>query len=569
MTDKLSQYRQAEEPLPARYQLWPLYGAGFDSMGLEGKPIEVDSQPCGPDELIVRHDAVGLCFSDIKIINLGQNHPRIHHNMQTKPVVLGHEVAMTVVAVGENLRDRYKPGDRLTIEADIYVDGVSLAYGYTFQGGLSQYTVIDRLVMNNDHGDALIPVDSSSGYAESALTEPWACVIAAYRLEYRSSIRPNGTLWIIGTGVDRPYTISAGFDAASHPSRLLLTAVPPAFDAWLRKEAEMLGIEVIDVPDITKPPLDSIDDIILLGADPDRVEQASPFLAPYGVFAIVSEEKMPRKVAVDVGRVHYSRWVYVGTTSTDLAAAYQEVPVRSKLKPGGKAWFVGAGGPIGRMHVQAAISFSDGPATIVCTDVSDARLDDLCTSFADEARARGIEWVCLNPNDKENYEAIMAPYFEDGFDDIIVLVPVPPVISDAAAHAAEEGVINVFAGVNKGTTADLDLSDVYLKQVRMIGHSGSNMIDMHITLEKSSSNELSRNRSIAAVGSLSAAREGLMAVKNTVYPGKVVIYPNIKELPLTAISDMKETLPSVYEKLKDGREWTNEAEEELLRLMLP
>jgi hypothetical protein len=32
---------------------------------------------------------------------------------------------------------------------------------------------------------------------------------------------------------------------------------------------------------------------------------------------------------------------------------------------------------------------------------------------------------------------------------------------------------------------------------------------------------------------------------------------------------MKETLPSVYEKLKDGREWTNEAEEELLRLMLP
>jgi L-sorbose 1-phosphate reductase len=158
MTDKLSQYRQAEEQLPARYQLWPLYGAGFDSMGLEGKPIEVDSQSCGPDELIVRHDAVGLCFSDIKIINLGQNHPRIHHNMQTKPVVLGHEVAMTVVAVGENLCDRYNPGDRLTIEADIYVDGVSLAYGYTFQGGLSQYTVIDRLVMNNDHGDALIPL---------------------------------------------------------------------------------------------------------------------------------------------------------------------------------------------------------------------------------------------------------------------------------------------------------------------------------------------------------------------------------------------------------------------------
>jgi L-sorbose 1-phosphate reductase len=115
----------------------------------------------------------------------------------------------------------------------------------------------------------------------------------------------------------------------------------------------------------------------------------------------------------------------------------------------------------------------------------------------------------------------------------------------------------------------LDLSDVYLKQVRMIGHSGSNMIDMHITLEKSASDELSRNRSVAAIGSLSAAREGLMAVKNTVFPGKVVIYPNIKELPLTAIADLADALPSVYEKLKDGREWTNEAEAELLRLMLP
>jgi L-sorbose 1-phosphate reductase len=163
----------------------------------------------------------------------------------------------------------------------------------------------------------------------------------------------------------------------------------------------------------------------------------------------------------------------------------------------------------------------------------------------------------------------MAQYFEEGFDDIIVLVPIVPVIADAATHAAPKGVINVFAGINKGTTVDLDLSDVYQKQVRMIGHSGSSMLDMHITLEKASTRELSRNRSVAAIGSLSAAREGLMAVKNTIYPGKVVIYPHIKELPLTAVPDLKDILPTVYEKLADGREWTNEAEEELLRQMLP
>jgi threonine dehydrogenase-like Zn-dependent dehydrogenase len=177
--------------------------------------------------------------------------------------------------------------------------------------------------------------------------------------------------------------------------------------------------------------------------------------------------------------------------------------------------------------------------------------------------------VCVNPNDRARYAAVMSDYAGEGFDDIVVLVPIPAVISEAAAYAAVNGVINVFAGINKGTMVDLDLSDVYQKQVRMIGHSGSNMIDMQITLEKAATNELSRNRSVAAIGSLSAARDGLLAVKNTVYPGKVVIYPHINELPLTAIVDLKDILPTVYARLKDGREWTNEAEAELLRLMLP
>ena len=74
---------------------------------------------------------------------------------------------------------------------------------------------------------------------------------------------------------------------------------------------------------------------------------------------------------MDVGRVHYNRWVYVGGHGPDIAGAYADVPVRSTLKPGGRAWFVGAGGPMGRMHVQRAIQMPDGPATIVCTDVSD------------------------------------------------------------------------------------------------------------------------------------------------------------------------------------------------------
>ena len=198
MSDKLTSYRRGEAPLPTTNRLWPLYGAGFENLGRDGHPVEVPLPQCGSDELLVRHDACGLCFSDVKVIQAGQKHPRIHRDMRASPVVLGHEVTLTVVGVGENLRDQYRVGDRFIVQADIYVGGVGYAYGYEIQGGLSQYSVIDQRVLNSDHGNHLIPIQPSIGYAESALTEPWTCVTTAYRLKYRTGLKPGGTTWIIG-----------------------------------------------------------------------------------------------------------------------------------------------------------------------------------------------------------------------------------------------------------------------------------------------------------------------------------------------------------------------------------
>jgi threonine dehydrogenase-like Zn-dependent dehydrogenase len=592
---RLDQYRRADTPLPERNRLWPLYGAGFENLGLDGQPIEVETPAFGPGELLVRHDAVGLCFSDIKIIRLGEEHPRIYRTMKENPVVQGHEVSMTVVGVGENLHDQYAVGDRFIIQADIYAGGVNLAYGYEIQGGLSQYNVIDQRVLNGDDGNYLISVQPDTGYAESALTEPWACVIAAYELKYRTGLKAGGTTWIIGTANQRigesandrsritshesRYTISSGFNEASHPARLLLMDVPADFAAWLRTRAETLGVEVLDLPS----PIDGrggacaargggeggVDDIVVLGPDPDLIEAVSPHLADFGIMAIVAGEPLPRKVAVDVGRVHYNRWVTVGGTGPDIAQAYSRVPVRSTLRPGGAAWFVGAGGPMGRMHVQRAIQIADHPATIVCTDISDLRLNDLRESFAAEARAKEITFICANPMQKDTYAAEMVPFKQAGFDDVIVLAPVPAVIAEAATYLAPEGVMNVFAGVARGTMVELDLSDAYLKDTRIIGHSASSIDDLRLMLHQAETGVLSPNRSVAAVGSLDAAKEGLQAVQDTIYPGKIVIYPNIKDFPLTAVPDLKDNLPSVYAKLKDGREWTVEAEEEFLRLMLP
>ncbi len=570
MSDKLTDYKGATLPLPATYQLWPLYGAGFENLGQHGQPISVPLPHYGADELLVRHDATGLCFSDIKVIRLGENHPRIYRDMQGSPVVLGHEVTMTVVGVGDNLREQYRVGDRFIIQSDVFVDGIGYAYGYEIQGGLSQYGIIDQRILNGDHGNYLLPVQNDTGYAESALTEPWACVIAAYSLTYRTGLKAGGTTWIIGVqpGLG-PYTISAGFDQASHPDRLLLTHVPTDLNAWLKDRAAALGVEVLEVEDMAVPPVKPIDDIILLGAGAGAVEQVSQHLADFGIVALIAEGEMARKTAVDVGRVHYNHWVYVGGRDPDIARAYSDVPVRSSLRPEGQAWFVGAGGPMGRMHVQRALQAQNPPRTIVCTDVSDARLADLCNSFGPEAQANGIEWLCLNPLKKDEYQATMARFHSEGFDDIIMLAPVPSVISDAAAYLAAKGVMNVFAGVAQGTMVQLDLSDVYDKDVRIIGHSASTIDDLRLMLNQAEKGQLSPNRSVAAVGSLRAARDGMQAVIDTTFPGKIVIYPNIRDMPLTALPDLKDVLPSVYAKLKDGREWTVEAENEFLRQMLP
>ncbi|MGA9348509.1 MAG: alcohol dehydrogenase catalytic domain-containing protein, partial [Anaerolineae bacterium] len=369
MIDKLAVYRRADAPLPKTNRLWPLYGAGFENLGRDGQPIGVPMSQYGPDELLVRHDACGLCFSDVKVIQAGEEHPRIYHDMQTNPVVLGHEVCMTVVGVGDNLRDQYRAGDRFIIQADIFVGGVGYAYGYEIQGGLSQYNVIDQRVLDGDHGNCLIPIQPSIGYAESALTEPWTCVTAAYRLKYRTGLKRGGITWIIGTSAssEQPYTISAGFDETSYPDRLLLTDVPAEFAGWLRTRSEALGVEVIEVDDVTAPPVEQVDDIVLLGVDPDLIEAVSPRLAYFGVLAIIAGTPLYRKVNVDVGHVHYNRWLYVGGPGPDIARAYSDVPVRSELKPGGRAWFVGAGGPMGRMHVQRAVEAPDNPKTIFCT----------------------------------------------------------------------------------------------------------------------------------------------------------------------------------------------------------
>jgi len=148
MTQIYQTYRSAEYPLPEKTWAWNMYGAGLENIGKEGKSEQFPIPEPGDDQLLVRIDSVGICFSDVKVMRQGGAHPKLYNRDLTKePGRLGHEVSLTVVKVGEDLQDQYTPGQRLAVQPDIYQDGKSTAYGYTIPGGLIQYHLIGPEVL--------------------------------------------------------------------------------------------------------------------------------------------------------------------------------------------------------------------------------------------------------------------------------------------------------------------------------------------------------------------------------------------------------------------------------------
>jgi threonine dehydrogenase-like Zn-dependent dehydrogenase len=543
MAQKLEAYRKPGGTLPAQTERWELYGPGFDNL----RQVTVDLPEVKPHELLVRHDACGICFSDIKIINLGGDHPRLRgRNLRNEPVVLGHECIVTVMRVGAELADKYQVGQRLIVQPDVYYRGVNMSYGYALDGGMAEYGVITKEIIDGDEGTYLVPVRESTGYVEAALVEPWACVVAAYEYpNYRTGIMDDGHLLIVdldGNGVDQLF-----LERHCHRASLITNISDVDGTDWpeLRRE-------------VTRDA--GFDDIVILGApSPEQFAKIAGVLAKSGIMDVVTDKPMP-KLPVDIGRVHYEFQLYIGASTIDEAGYAYNANTRGDLKAGGIAWFVGAGGPMGQMHVQRAIMVDNAPRKIVVSDLNPERLERLRDRFGDVARSRGIEFVLLGANDD--------PGAHGPYDDIVSLVPSADLVAQTIPHLAERGVYNIFAGINKGVTAELDLGTIIARKQRLIGTTGSSIEDMRKTLSLVESGKLSTNASLAAIAGLDGLRDGLEAVKEGRFPGKTVIFPTIAGLPLMSLEDMQERLPEVYAKLKDGKFWTREAEEVLYEKFL-
>lgn len=158
---------------------------------LEDMPVpEIDA-----DEILVRVEACGICGSDV------MEWYRIHK----APLVLGHEIAGTIVRVGKNVGG-FKEEDRVVVAHHVpcgechyckrgqYTVCDTLRSTSVDPGGFSEYIRVPGI--NVKYGLFKIPEGLSS--EEASLTEPLACVIRAQR---RCNIQKGDTVLVLGSGI--------------------------------------------------------------------------------------------------------------------------------------------------------------------------------------------------------------------------------------------------------------------------------------------------------------------------------------------------------------------------------
>src|SRR6185503_17839794 len=409
---------------------------------------------------------------------------------------------------------------------------------------------------------------------ESSLLEPWGCVMGAYTQRRRLTPKQGGTMWIIGQpGDSTSYTFSSGLDS---PGTLILTDVPASVKELVSstgaKIIERNGLTAADYESLNKELTNGVgfDDIVILNpTSASDVSQIARFIARRGTCNLVGTKPLDGLVQVDLGRLHYDYIAFVGNNGTDITSSYGEARNRCELRANGSTVFIGAGGPMGQMHVQRALELPNGPQLVIATEISDERLETLSNMFTPLAEKQGRKLLFFNPNSSKQsfHDFVMKATQNQGADDVVVSVPVAALMEEGDTVMKQDGMMVLFAGVPNGTMGHVNLSNVYLSNAQYTGTSGLTIDDQASVMARRVSGTLSPGRSVAAIGGLETAAEAIESVIEGKYPGKVVIFPQIHNLPLTGLKELKERLPDVAAKLGEDLMWTNEAEEALIEKM--
>ena len=161
------------------------------------RDIAID-EAMGPDDVLIRIDTVGVCGSDVHYYT----HGRIGPYVVEAPMVLGHEAAGVVEAVGRNVR-HLAPGDRVCMEPGIpdpnsrasklgiyNVDPAVRFWATPPIHGCLRPTVVHPAAYT-------FKLPGNVSMAEGAMVEPFAIGMQAAT---RARIQPGDTAVVTGAG---------------------------------------------------------------------------------------------------------------------------------------------------------------------------------------------------------------------------------------------------------------------------------------------------------------------------------------------------------------------------------
>jgi threonine dehydrogenase-like Zn-dependent dehydrogenase len=520
----------------------------------------------GRHQILCNVEAVGLCFSDLKLLKQFSSHARkteivsgIDHGILKEipsyapadiPTVPGHEAVVRIAAVGPGV-ESFKPGQRYLVETDyrwLPTTGSNASFGYNFEGALQEYVLMDERVITSPEGDLmLIPVSEELSASAIALVEPWACVEDAYANRERRRLKRDGRMLVVAETEVREHVFGNLFEHYGWPGQITWASkfpVPSGLDIAITK-----GADISEIADA------GYDDVVYFGSEASTVEVLFAKVAPQGLVNIVlCGGKFGRDVVTMVGRVHYGGIRIVGTRGTDPAESMEYIPETGEVRAGDKINVVGAGGPMGAMHVIRNICQGVGGISIFAADIDEDRLAALSKVAEPLAKKNDVRYKPYNSVKEQIGES---------FDYIIVMAPIPELVSASVKAAEKGGIINIFAGIPADVTATIDL-DAYLeRRLYFVGTSGSVLEDMKRVLARVESGRLDTDVSVAAVCGLDGAGDGIRAVEKRQIAGKIMVYPACKGLGLTELPRLSKKMPDVGKCLINGI-WNKKAEDALL-----
>lgn len=149
---------------------------------------EFELPPMKDDEIIAHVISDSICMSSYKAALQGSDHKRVPDDIHINPTMIGHEFAGIILEVGRKWKDKFKPGQKFSIQPAMNHMGTLDApgYSYRFIGGAATHILIPPIVME---ANCLLPYDGEAFFPAS-LSEPMSCIVGAFHASYHI---PPGT----------------------------------------------------------------------------------------------------------------------------------------------------------------------------------------------------------------------------------------------------------------------------------------------------------------------------------------------------------------------------------------